>query len=41
MDLMDIGWEGASGPRRRPVKSSCKHGNETLGSIKGRNFLAS
>jgi hypothetical protein len=29
----------ASGSEQRPVVGSCEHGNEPLGSTKGREFL--
>jgi hypothetical protein len=41
MDLGKIGWEHvdyASGSGEEPVAVSCEHGNESSGSIKGREF---
>jgi hypothetical protein len=40
--LWEIRWEGVGWmhlTQDRPVVNSCEHGNEPLGSIKGREFL--
>jgi hypothetical protein len=39
MDLKRIGWESVWDCIHSSVVGSCEHGNETLGSIKGREFL--
>jgi hypothetical protein len=44
MYFSEIGWKGlgrldVSGSGQGPVAGPCEHGNEALGSIKGRQFL--
>jgi hypothetical protein len=39
MDLREIEPEGANWMHLGSVVGSCEHGNEPLGSIKGRKFL--
>jgi hypothetical protein len=40
MDLAEIGWESVEWMHlAQDMMGSCEHGNEPLGSIKGREFL--